>query len=290
MRTLGLAALLGITFLAFSSARASELEVTVRHHARRITCGDPVYLEVTIANRGKAPILALPATSDLATFRFELRDENSGLVLWQNGAGHAPEGTPFITYEPGQPVAQYFQLFLPPLGRSNDPFWKPVCQRGEVLVAGVYRIKAGKGGAGVEVRSGWQPVNLDEPEDDPFAVFARYANDKSEPSEKGPVPADFGLSSRGIYNRSRTAEVAAAVTSPELADLLGLTMRMQQLYALPDAERGPKNAALRGWLEGLPDIKRQYLTRRTHEVALGYKMRSTAETLAELVEEMGPHP
>lgn len=178
-------------------AAASDLEMTIRHHARRIACGDPLYVEVTIVNRGKEVVFAPTASMDLNTFRFEIRDPNSELTLWQGGGGGLVGRSQPIRYEPQKPVRHYWQTFLPPLHKRNDPFWDSVCNGESALVGGVFRVAPARASAGIELRSGWQYVRFDKPKERRFQIFDQFADDKSESSEKGPMPGDFGLALRG---------------------------------------------------------------------------------------------
>jgi hypothetical protein len=108
---------------------------------------------------------------------------------------------------------------------------------------------------------------------------------KSKNGSTGPLGSDFGLRFLEPLVRQQVLQALETFKKGELADLLQLTLQMQDLYALPEPERGTGNQKLASWLQKQPEIKRQALIMQTRMIAEGYNMSSTQQALQKLISD-----
>jgi len=272
-------AALVIHCLLGSRVGGSDLEVSIRPHARQVIFGDPLYVEVTIVNRGQAAVTAPSPDLTLGTFELELYNPQTGLSVvpqdWGRGFGIPGQ----VRYEPGKPVKHYWIVFVPKLYRlKKDPFWKPVRKGGPIYLSGLYYLtrRLVLRSEGVDI--GVQPREREEVE-----TLKRVMNEEPRPYFKGPHPAGLGIQIRPQLNRDATVALAATVKSGELGDLLRLTIRLQDIYATPPEARDAENRALIEWLNEQPEIKRRALAYELRRICGSHHMTSTAKALEELI-------
>jgi hypothetical protein len=113
--------------------------------------------------------------------------------------------------------------------------------------------------------------------------------------QRGPTGADFGLHFLQPLIRDQVLQGARTFKKGEIADLLQLTLQMQDLYALRDEDREAGNHKLIAWLSSQPHIKRQALTIQARDIAGGNNMPSTQQALEEAISDpnftsSGPRP
>ena len=99
--------------------------MNLRVHPTHVKFGDPLYVEVTITNRGNDVILAPPADFNLNDFSFRLYDSGTETHRTEFQGGGV-SGVLDVAYEPGKAVRHYGMIFLPGLFRANDSFWNAV--------------------------------------------------------------------------------------------------------------------------------------------------------------------
>jgi hypothetical protein len=266
---------------------ASDLEIAIRTHATEITFGDPLYVEVTIVNRGEEIISALPPSTAFDYLRFEIWDTERNLVLriGEGGGGLVGGVTP-VQYQPGKPVKRYMACLIPSLERIDRSFWS--ANRGHLLIHAVYRISGKRfGDTKVELRSPGCDlvVHSRDPAETRFLERWAWAEDFRRMT-KGPNAGDLGLPQLDAVNPEQTARVASGLQPGEIADLLDLTIRMQNLYHGPPVVPAESNRELVEWLSKMPDIKRQALAKEAHDIASEYqKLSSTSDALAPLFKD-----
>jgi hypothetical protein len=257
-------------------AGANSLEITIRPHSREVTFGDPLYVEVTITNRGEEVIVAQPPHPALRTFEFKVYDPETDLEVGA-GEGGGFGGGDLVRYEPGKPVKHYWRVFLPVAVRLNHPFWIPMRSGRNVYVSGVYHL-----GKGYSVRSRREEVYIRDRDESELKTLERWGTASVENYERLPHVASFGLNIPAV-NRQQTLEVASDVKSGNVADLFHLTIQLQDIFQSPPNQREPLNRALVDWLKNQPAIKRQTLINEVHTVAVSHNLVSTVKALEPLV-------
>jgi hypothetical protein len=260
---------------------AGDFELTLRHHSNYLTFGDPLYVESVLVNGGDEAVWAPRPNTDLNTFHFEFQDAKFELITRTYG-GALGIVKP-VLYEPGKRVTSYWQVYLPRQSQSESHFWSLVRRQQTVYVAAGFTKVEGKASAGVLVRSGWEEVRLEPRKAEELRILNQFHDDKSEYKENLPIPKHFGLP-WNLDSHEKTMTAAKEMPDGEIADLLDLTLQLQELHASPDDAREAGNRALVDWLKKQPDIKRQYLTQQVWEVASACHMKSTAKIVANLRE------
>jgi hypothetical protein len=266
---------------------ASELELVVRTHAPEIAFGDPLYIEMTIVNRGEEVVSALPPIPEFGYLRFEIWDTERNMVLriGERGGGFVGGASP-VQYQPGRPLRRYMACVIPSLERLDRSFW--TANRGHLLIHAVYRISGERfTDTKVELRSPGCDlvVHPRNPAEMRFLERWAWAEDFRR-MLKGPTVGDLGLPQLDAVNPEQTARVASGLQPGEIADLLDLTIRMQNLYHGPQVVPAASNRELIEWLSKMPDIKRQVLAKKAHEIVSSYpKLSSTADALTPLFKD-----
>ncbi len=264
-------------FAQGNEVRASDLELSIRTHAREVTFGDPLYVEVTIVNRGKEAVSALP-TYHSDRFRFEIRNADTHLVMWKIDA--EGERSP-LEFAPGKPNTFHQFLFVPGARLFNHPFWAPNRQREEFYyICGVYRLND----AGDELRSKWQDLLVHARNDAELRSLERWAWAEVQTSGKEPAPNHFGLHFLRPLGHRQTLQIASQIQPGEIANVLEVTMRLQELYATPPELRAAGDDTLIEWLRKQPEIKRQALTKKTRNLTESYNMPSTMNAIQTLLD------
>lgn len=244
----------------------------MRPHAERVVFGDPVYFEVAITNATHEVAKARPEIVHGDRFRFEIRDPQTDLIVRRLDAdGQQSPGA----IEANATKRFHQWLFLPNLHRLNQPFWKPVRHGRTLYVCGVYALSPG-----VELRSAWQGVEVAPSEERQLEVLEPWIHAEVPGYEKGPTINEFGnIFLRSNLNRDQTAELSQAVTTGELADLLLLSVQLQDIYVQSRDERQTRDRALVEWLKRQPDVKRQALVKKVENIAESHNLTSTVKAL-----------
>ncbi|MEX2173760.1 MAG: hypothetical protein WD872_05315 [Pirellulaceae bacterium] len=254
--------------LLFAKANAAGLEMTIRGHANEVVFGDPLYVEVTIVNRGDAVATARCLSHYLGTFRYEIYDVDRQLIFRPPGGGGLGGCDP-VTYEPGKPVIHYWNTFVPGLLWLNHPFWQPNrTERQAYLISAVYTLDK----SGQELRSKWIDLAVEPRPDDELRHLDRWTWADPRGFQNVPLPSSFGLHLRGVQNPRQTRQFASQIQPGEIADLLTLTLKLQDLYAAPPEMRDVGTRDLVQWLKEQPDIKRQALTKAAHSSASSHRL------------------
>jgi hypothetical protein len=270
-----------VLFLCCQAARAGGLELIVRPQIGRVVCGDPLYLEVTFINRSEATITGPIPHPDLNTIDIFLRDLNApdSVPRRKQAAYGARADGKTVDFEPGKPVTFYWYVFLPGVGQFDDAFWAPIRGGGKISIIATYREG--------EVELGWtrkaefiQVVPRDGTEMHALERIARRQDlvNADMPSD-GPCPSDFGLVFLRNAKRNETETFASQIKTGELADMLQLSIRLQDIHAIPPSERESTNRLLVEWLEKQPDIMRATLIQQIRSIAERHGLLSTAKAL-----------
>jgi hypothetical protein len=269
-----------LVIIAFSNWRciyASDLELTIRPHTRKVVFGDPLYLEATIINHGEAVITAPFPSLSLRNFDFRIYDRKTELEMTSLVGGGFGAGDD-VKYEPAKAQKHYWIIFMPPLVHMNHPFWKPMQDGREILVWGKYSL-----GSGLSLSSKGEDVYVARREPEELEIFEHWSRIKVTDYEDVPHVASFGLQVKAVNHR-HTLELASKFKTGEIADLLQLTIQLQNLHTSPPDSREPANRALVEWLKAQPEIKRQALTAKVRSLAESHRMHSTMEAVQALID------
>jgi hypothetical protein len=268
------------------AARSADIDLSLLPQSKRIVYGDPLYLELTLINRTEADVvLPTPSAASgsivLRLFAIDVKglDESDSRRVVP-GIGGSAAGVKTITLEPGKPAYFYFYVLLPEFAEAEDKFWTALRKGGSLRIALEYRD--GETGLG---RTQLESFSLTPRDADELRALERSARPGKKPAGKGPNPGDFGLESFAALDKNETAALADAVQTGELADLMRLTFRLQELYELPDEARGPGNQTLARWLSLQPDIMSATLRQQVRRVAKAHGMQSTVAAMDALKED-----
>ncbi len=255
---------------------ASDLELTIRAHSARVQFGDPLYIEVTIVNRGKETVTApLPHPDD--SFGFRIHDPKTELQIRQGGTGGFVGTEKPVEYLPGKAVKHYWRLLLPGAYQFDHVFWKPVRAGQTVRVWGVFGLRPG-----LALTSNSLDIVVENRDVDEMQALEHWATTDFDGFEKGPSPADLGLYFKSALTRSQTDEFASKLMPGDFQDLLLMTIQFKDIYAAPVESRAARDRGLVEWLKKQPDIKRQELLLHAREIAGAYHLSSTLEALKQL--------
>jgi len=240
----------------------SNLEITIFPHAKQIVFGDPLYVEVTIANRGKEAFSASPASQKRFGVVLRVGDGDVKLeaILYPRGQ------SPPERIEPGESVKLYLYALLPDWYQLDNPFWKRAREGRLLTVRGAYRLTAD----GVEITSRLHDVLVMPRQENEIAALGAWINADGEglPSEFG--PGHFGIMFRTALSRDQIRRLSLDVPSGELGDLFHLSLQFRDLYESPPEAREAANRELVAWLRKQPDVKREVLARELHNLAASY--------------------
>ncbi len=263
-----------LLILAEAYVLAFDVEVSLRAHSRSVSVGDPVYIEVRFVNTGEKAITAPQPHLDLNTFQFRLLNPKTYIFTYSVSGGGGFIGDPgTVTYQPNQPKTHYWYIFLPVTAQRTQAFWMPYRRGGMLTIFGGYRIGRNLTLSSMNVLD----VGILRRPAQEMQALEHWVNLDVEDSVPGPIVDDYGLRVLRRLSRQRLAEFASQVRTGEIADLLQLTLQMQDLYAEKDEDRKAGNERLIEWLKKQPDIKRQALTIQTRGIAGSYNMPSTLQ-------------
>lgn len=237
-------------------ARIEDLEITLRSYPNKMVYGDPLYIELQIVNRGKDIVRAPRPVEGLVGF--QATDVESGA---NTDCSLIPVGAcldiELIDFPPGHPHKYFFHTFLPKMHQLDHPFWRGIENRGVRMFC---RIPYKRLWLVSDLTSARIiPRDLREME-----ALRRWSRSDATRKEFDTKLLPGSVASIPLYNvrtRKDTKDVAAAVQSGEIADLLQVTLRLQELES-PTANREDLSQALVEWVKSQPDIKRQWLANR----------------------------
>ncbi len=308
MNTLRCILPLAILLVAPQWCTACDFEVTLRPHSDWIVLGDPLYLEVTIVNRGCQTVSACPPELLFRTLVVRMYDHSTDMFVTNRRRSGLMGGVKPISFEPGKPIRYYCYLFLPSFHRFGHPFWENYQDGGVVYLRAVFR-PWGWGSQSrrenTEVVSNQCDIRVQPRREGEIEALRRW-NERVDPYcyEKGPTPASFGLPVR-ITNRKEMGEFAFhAALSGELGEMVELAILLRDIYDTPPHLRDESNRRLVQWLQkeppmersgsyyslrtpegGLervryyPEVKRQVLLRKLRSVVVMHNMMSTFDAL-----------
>lgn len=257
----------------------SDFELTIRSHSDRITFGDPLFIEVTLVNRGTKSQTAPAASMLAATLGLKVYDANTRLSMPLGETGGA-WGNSQARYEPNQHIKHYWYVFLPGLRGFEHPFWKPIYSKGQsVLIRGAYWPSQK-----LSVMSNTIDVHVETREDEEMRSLEYWSKGDTRGFGKGPIPNDLGLQFKSGLGRQQTEELSKKIPSGEIHDLLLLSMHLRDIYDTSADSRDAKDKGLVEWLQKLPDIKRQCLIQEVRDVAENHGLKSTAEAVGKLID------
>jgi hypothetical protein len=264
-----------VLLLGCRFAQAFDLEMSIRANAHEVVFGDPLYLEVTIVNRGKETVTVRFPSEDLNTFGFRVFDPQNQLEFRTFGGGGVVGGVEPATYEPGRRVTLYRTVFLPGLRLTDHAFWKPIRSGEKVSVYAVYGITSE-----VALMSNLLEIRVSPRDEAELRLLEEWA-DAEKGYTKGPHPGSFGVQFRSALPLEQTSEIAPRVGG-ELGSLLRFSQRVQEIYAEPADSRDPADRKLVEWLQTQPGVKRRALAKKAQSAAANYNMPSTMRALKSL--------
>ena len=259
-------------------AYGEVLTLTIRPHVTRVVFGDPVCVEVSILTNSQEPM----PRPDGNAVEFVIRDPNDAADVTIKPLMQVaePSQTKTVTFEPDKPGKFYFYVFLPGLKEREASFWQKALANGGVMLVCTYRD-----GDNVQHRANTR-VQFVPRDAEEMRALDRWQRLTLQPEEMGPSTGDFGIDFTRPLSRTQTAGIASQIKTGELADLLRLTIRLQDIYAKPASMREAGNRELVEWLQKQPDIMGQTLLRKCRTVAALHQMSSTVKALD--AARMGP--
>jgi len=254
-------------------AEGSDLEVQLQIHPIKIQYGDPVYIEVTITNTGKENVVARKPDLLFGTFYFRFYDPETHTSTTSGQGFGLVGGLGSVTYEPGKPIRHYWIVFAPHLHQLDHAFWKPTRASRTMIVSGEYALSKT-----LLLKSDLNAVRIVARDEAELRHLEKWTREKSGFYE-GPSPTSIGIDFEHRMNRQQTLEILAPLRPSELADLLQLSIRMQEIYEAPPDARATNNKLLVEWLQEQPRIKRLALVKEVRGLADSYKLLSTKAAL-----------
>jgi hypothetical protein len=240
------------------AAHAKDLAISIRPHADMLVFGDPLFVEVTVVNRGKETIRA-PAPGLL---EFIVKERDSDLQLTCPGGGWPPGlagDTPIHAYAPNQPVTLIHFIGLP--GNIKDvpkniddlghPFWRRVVGGASLGIRCVFHFDQ----SGLQIASNEALISIKPRPQKEIAALQEFAEYDKRSGDTDILLGIIVLD--GLRWRAQTKLLEASVQSGELAGGLKLTRLMEQLKYDRDLDREAMSQQVLDWVIAQPDIKRQ---------------------------------
>jgi hypothetical protein len=140
--------------------------------------------------------------------------------------------------------------------------------------------------ASEEFRSQVQDFGVRQRDPEELRILNRWAWLYQSNHVEGPETAFFGLS-LGALERRQMQNLLSQLQPGELADLLALTIRLQDLYHGTPEFRTTGNRELVEWLQAQPEIKREVLLRESLSCAQSHQRLSSTETALEAIADKG---
>ncbi len=268
--------------LPAAKALTCELALTMQVHSDRIVFGDPLYVEVTVANHGEHPVSVPPPDLVFGTLWFSISDV-TGSLSCRTPVGSGAVGIlgPRVL-RPGERVSLSCSVAMPKFADFDEPLiWKPLQQGGSVVVHAEYmpwfwQALREEAGAVVPQEQGSKPcgsyrklfvsagqyVRIEPRPESELRVMRAWAEKRFPqvayqhwgrlvfsgwplgPELPGAIPNRFEL-----QKFAREARL-----SGELGDWLQVHCLLQDAYAAHPAIRDEANRKLIGWLTRTPDF------------------------------------
>jgi hypothetical protein len=242
-------------------SHAKDLVVTIRPHAEILIFGDPLFVEITVVNRGTESLRA-PAPGLL---EFIATERESGLQFACPGGGWPPGlgEIPIVSYAPNQAMKVIQGIGLPgnikyvpkTIDDLGHPFWRRLVGGGELGFRCIFHFPVG---SGLEVVSNDALISIKPRPQKEIAALQEFAEyDKSIGATI--LPRNFGfIGLDGLRTRAQTGLLAARIKSGELAGILTLTRLMEKLKN-DDIDREAVSQEVLDWIAAQPNIKRQWM-------------------------------
>jgi hypothetical protein len=241
------------------AAHAKDLAISIRSHADTLVFGDPLFVEVTVVNRGKETIRA-PA---LGLLEFIVKERDSDLQLTLPGGGWltglSSGVSVVVTYSPNQPVTVIHFIGLP--GNIKDvpknidhlghPFWRRLGGGGELSIRCIFHFDQ----SGLQIASNEALISIKPRPQREIEALQEFAAYDKRIGDTDILLGFIGLD--GLRWRSQTKLLEASIQSGELAGGLKLTRLMEQLKYDNNVDRELISQQVLDWVVAQPDIKRQ---------------------------------
>lgn len=235
-----------------------DLELDLRAHSEILVFGDPLYVEVTLRDRSDdpfaSPVFLVPqpqAWSRRLSLVFSFpRGGNFEFCETHRLAAADWDGP--VVVEPGRSIRYYCRLMVPPFPRWSDAFWR---EAGVVFLTTVYQVSGSRDSAAVITSAPWG-VSIERRQEAELAALALWHARKSggEVPRPGPTPADFGLPLYAVDLNDLTQFVHRTKLSGELREVVGVSLRLRELFESPSNARDERNARLLDCLRTEPDF------------------------------------
>jgi len=270
---------LSVMFWLASSTWAFDLEVSLSVHSNTVYFLDPLFVEVTITNRGTTPFESDEPDPNLGAIAYEIFDGPREIKTT-----FAPVRTQLssrrLTLAPGQSVAVRDIIRLGTQSFDDHPFWSYFREHhGSVSIVARYSARRR-----TTVQSKAIGIKVIRREDAEFEALESLRSDLSV-SPNTPSPPSWGLPFHGSRDGAHTREVAKALRDGALKDLLLLCAAFQETYAIPPEMRESNDRHMATWLARRPALERRVLREQAIAIANAFKMTSTESALSNVPDE-----
>jgi hypothetical protein len=242
-----------------SSSLAHTLDISIRAHSMKVMFGDPIFLEVTIVNKGNDAVLATNPDIYAGSCAFSAQELKTNLRINCSGpeAGSAVVGDPKqIEYLPGVPMKQGWTIFAPYTSEVGNHFWTAAQDNRKVQIW--FELALEKK---VSLRSDPITVQLQPRDKEEFKAIEKWTPWDKQRGDTNICPINLGVHLNAVNTKQEAKDVASEIKSGELGELLRLIVQLQELADSPDKQETGA-AVLIGWLKSQPDIKRQLMSAR----------------------------
>ena len=258
MKTLP-AVFLAIALTAMGAdALGCDLELSLVVHTRDIVFGDPLYVEVTLTNRGREPFEA--PGSPFVSLRRNIWSGGILFNVWTYGSsdGRHESGMLRETWhiqaidregpevlEPGRSARCLCSLTIPPVSQWGQRFWWQAPQARSVWLEAAYQLP-GLADSTVLITSEAVSLGLHPRSEAEIAAVALWhqSGTRGAVPLPGPTPVDLGLP-LPVGDREELAKRARrAPLSGELGHMIELSLRLRELFELRPQARDEGNRQL----------------------------------------------
>ncbi|MFO0871493.1 MAG: hypothetical protein U0935_21430 [Pirellulales bacterium] len=258
---------------------AHDLELTMRLHTGKVQAFDPLFIEVTLLNKGREPIVVNKPEFDMGTLRIQFLDNQRDISVSTIG-GPGWDKAPQMKLEPNRPVVVRDYLFLPGVRWREHAFWKKFADGGTGSLTVTARYSPDS--RGVVFTSNSESVDISyRIEEETRAILSQLGD--VEPDIRDSVAPDvFDLPLFGLRDSRRTRALADQIERGDFKELLLLVAQMQEIREHDAAARKEADQRLVAWLLERPNVKGRVLTEKALAVARQYRLTSTADALGRI--------
>lgn len=265
--------------LGIGVAWAHDLELTMRLHTGKVQAFDPLFIEVTLLNKGREPTVVNKPDFDTGTLRVQFLDNQRDISVSTIG-GPCWDEAPQLKLEPNQPVIVRKYLFLPGVRRREHAFWKKFADgsTGSLTVTARYSPNS----RAMIFTSNSESVDISyRSEGETHAILRQLGDD--EPDMRDAVdPNVFDLPLSGLRDSRRTRALADQIERGDFKEILLLVAQMQEIREHDAAARKEADQRLVAWLLEQPNVKGRVLTEKALAVARKYRLTSTVDALGRI--------